>query len=127
MSLSFPLSQKLKLPRIPLSSSISEKGSIQLAQQSFGPEGGRLILLLPTPSESELPRPDVKTNTTLAYFMLGKPVAWGTVTLPAQPEDRACFSRWTKKTTELFAKGDVKVRCWQKEVETRFLSLIPSN
>ncbi|KLO04399.1 GroES-like protein [Schizopora paradoxa] len=87
---------------------ISEKGSVQLSQQAFRPEGGRLILLLPTPSESELPRPDVKTSTTLAYMMLGTPIQWGKITLPAQPEDRACFVRWTKITTELFAKGAIK-------------------
>lgn len=85
---------------------ISEHGSSQLAQQAFRPAGGHLVTVLF--DVGDLPRADVKTNSTLAYMMLGKPQTWGTHTFPAQPEDRECFVRWTKKTTELLADGDVK-------------------
>ena len=88
-------------------SSISENGSIQLAQKAFSPKGGHLICILfdlGTPA-----RDDVKTEPTIVYSLNGQNVPWpGGISIPTTPKDRPCFARWAKRATDLFAKGDIK-------------------
>lgn len=78
--------------------SISENGSIALAQRAFRPTGGHLVTILS--DLSGLPRTDVKTEVTLVYSVLGT----------EHPEDRALHTAWCKKSTVLFQQGSVKVR-----------------
>jgi hypothetical protein len=71
--------------------SISEKGSIQQAQLSFGPKGGHLVTLLF--DLSNLPREVVYTKPTLVYTALGRNHEWRSKTFKTSPEDRAVFAR----------------------------------
>ena len=87
--------------------SVSENGSIQLAQKSFSPNGGHLICInfdLGTPA-----RDDVKTETTIASTLHGK--GWiksDKIVVSTYHDERPSFVRWLKIATDLFAKGEVK-------------------
>lgn len=56
-----------------------------------------------------LPRPEVRTRATLAYTLLGEDHSWGPITLKAHPQDRDLHVRWSKKITDLLARGQIKV------------------
>lgn len=87
--------------------SISEKGSIQLAQLSFSPKGGHLVCILFDLGQPA--REDVKTEATIAYTLLGADAPWGKYLMKTSPEDRALYTRWAKISTGLFASGLIKV------------------
>jgi len=86
---------------------IAEKGSYQLAQQAFSPNGGHLIALLF--KLENLPRTDVKTEATLAYTANGEDHAFSdSGTFKTSAEDRALYAKWCVKSTEMFEKGELK-------------------
>lgn len=89
------------------SASIAEKGSIQQAQQAFGPTGGHLVTLLFDVSKPA--RTDVKTEPTLVYTALGHDVTFGTTVFPTLPDDRALFVEWAQRSTALFKEKKIKV------------------
>jgi len=85
---------------------ISEKGSVQLAQECFGKEGGHLVLTLP--NLKDLPRGDVKTEATLVYTGNGSDEAIGPVKFTTSPEDRQNAVECSKMVTKLFESGKLK-------------------
>lgn len=87
--------------------SISEKGSVQLAQSSFSPTGGHLICLLFDMGKPV--RSDVKTEAIIGYTMLGVDAPWGKYLVKTTPEDRAIYVRWAKLSTSLFESELIKV------------------
>jgi NADPH:quinone reductase-like Zn-dependent oxidoreductase len=95
------------LRELRIAPSISEHGSIQLAQQAFSPRGGHLITLLYF-KESDLVRADVRTDATLVYTALGHDIDYGTRVLKSEPDDRALFAKWTKLSTEFFKEGKIR-------------------
>lgn len=88
--------------------SISTDDSIKQCQQAFRPQGGRLITL--EIGWGEPPRPEVKTETTLAYTLLGTDQPYGVESFKSPPEDRAAYARWGNLATQLFAEEKVYVR-----------------
>ena len=90
-----------------ISVSIAKNGSVQQAQQAFGPKCGHLIILrieLANPA-----RTDVKTEVTLAYTALGQDSAFGSYEFPSVPDDRALFVEWAQRSTVLFREKKLKV------------------
>jgi len=88
---------------------ISEKGSIQTAQQAFRPSGGHLITILF--DLRNLPRPEVKTESTLTYVVLGEDHGFGKgahAQFKTSDEERATYVRWLRVGWEIFGKGLVK-------------------
>jgi len=86
---------------------ISENGTIQMAQKSFQPSGGRLITILF--DLTNLPREEVKTESILTYVALGADADFGpTVHFKSSPEYRASHAYWLKEATKLFGSGKLK-------------------
>jgi len=88
---------------------ISENGSLQMAQQAFRPSGGHLIAILF--DLRKLPRPEVHTEATLAYVLLGEDHGFGSSPrsqFKTSPEERATYVKWLRIGWELFGKGLVK-------------------
>ena len=55
-----------------------------------------------------LPRPEVKTESTILYTILGEDVVF-VQNFPATAEDQALAAKWATLSTELFGKGLIKV------------------
>ncbi|KZS97296.1 GroES-like protein [Sistotremastrum niveocremeum HHB9708] len=85
---------------------ISQKGTPQLVQQAFRPEGGDLVLVLF--DLDNLPRPEVKTRAMMGYNILGYETQVGDIFYKAVPEQRAMWVRWCKLCTKLFGDGQLK-------------------
>ncbi|KZT32638.1 GroES-like protein [Sistotremastrum suecicum HHB10207 ss-3] len=85
---------------------ISQKGTPQLVQQAFRPEGGDLVLVLF--NLDNLPRPEVKTRAMMGYNILGYEAQVGDIFYKAVPEQRAMWVRWCKLCTKLFGDGQLK-------------------
>lgn len=60
----------------------------------------------------DLPRPEVKTMSTLAYTSLGEDNSWGPYTFKSEPSHRQLHVRWGKKITQLLAEEKIKVVCF---------------
>lgn len=85
---------------------IAENGSVQLAQQAFGKNGGHLICLLF--DLGELPRKDVKTESTLAYTVLGEDQSFGPAFFPSSKEDREYCVKYCQFITKLFEQEKIR-------------------
>lgn len=89
--------------------SISENGTIQQAQRSFGSSGGHLVCIRFITGEPA--RDDVKTESTIIYTALGKDAigVWPNTTMRTSNEDRALYAKWATLATHLFGEGKLKV------------------
>lgn len=88
--------------------SISEHGSLQLAEKAFRPAGGRLITLLF--DHSNTIRPEVNKEAVMVYTMLGEDHSFGDeITHKSSEEERALWAKWCKNSYELFGSGQIKV------------------
>jgi len=88
---------------------ISEHGSIEKVQEAFRSSGGHLVTLLF--DLRNLPRPEVRTEATLAYTVLGEDHGFGknpNAQFKTSPEDRALYAKWCKISYELFESGKIK-------------------
>lgn len=85
---------------------ISENGSVQLAQEAFSSKGGHLICLLFKLGEPA--RDNVKTESTLAYTALGADQSFGPASFKSSAKDRANQVEASKILTKLFANGTLK-------------------
>jgi len=85
---------------------ISEGPTTKFASDAFGPQGGKVSLLLQHQS-SDL-RKDVKTQVTLAYTMFGREGNLGGLHLPTNPKDRAVAEEFWPVLPGLLASGKIK-------------------
>ena len=90
--------------------SISEHGSVQLAEKAFRPAGGHLIIILF--DKRGLTRPEVNVEATLAYTALGEDHGFGrnpNSQFKTSDEDKATYVKWCRLSYELFGSGKIKV------------------
>lgn len=85
---------------------ISEKGSVQQAQQCFSSKGGHLVLILP--SLKDLPRDEVKTEATLVYTGNGSDEQIGPAFFPTSAQDRQNAVECSKMVSQLFESGKLR-------------------
>lgn len=79
---------------------------MQLAQQAFGKNGGHLVCLLF--DLDELPRKDVKTESTLAYTVLGEDQSFGPAFFPSSKEDRDYAVKYCEFIPKLWEQGKLR-------------------
>jgi len=90
---------------------ISEKGSTKLAASAFGPQGGRVITLLPVDKNKEQPWPaNVEPERTLIYSALDK----------QNEHDFAGIHEWYEHITALIEEGklsSIPLKHWEGGLE----------
>jgi len=88
---------------------ISEHGSIQQSQAAFRPSGGHLITLLF--DLRNLPRPEVRTEGTLVYTIMGEDHGFGrnpNAQFKTSAEERTTYVKWVRIIYELLKSRKLK-------------------
>lgn len=85
---------------------IAKGDSTRLAQLAFCPDGGHLITALI--NEENLPRPEVRTDFTFVYTLLGEDQPLYGVVFKSDASHRRLQVYWAGLATELLAGGQLK-------------------
>ena len=88
----------------------SEGSSPKITVEAMSSSGGVYSTLLPVPAETvhEI-NPKVQVKSTLGYTVLGEPFKFGTMEIPAKPEDLEFGKMFWELSRGLLEQGKVKV------------------
>lgn len=84
---------------------VSEGQSPALCANSISSRGGVISFLLPTAS----PRDDVEDRRTIAYSVFGEEFPFGSLRVPAKPQDLEFGQKFWRLTEAIFCEGRAKV------------------
>ncbi|KAK9366860.1 chaperonin 10-like protein [Lipomyces kononenkoae] len=84
---------------------ISSESSAKFCADALSPSGGKYSAL----GDVKAPRDDVESAFTSAYTVIGEPHFFGSISVPAIPENYEFGKRWTSLVQRLLIAGEVMV------------------